>query len=432
MRVPFNSSQNQFIRDITSLKQQHNVLNRQVSTGQKVMNVSDDPAAAARAAEASNEKGRIQAFASNINRAETIGNFSLEALQSFKEISDSSYQLALTNDGVSSGTDLASRETDMRQLVEQGINTLNTRLGDDYIFAGANTGEKPFVALRYTEFLEDGSGNFVDLSGNPIAPGDPPVDAVMRDTNGDIIFDEVLSPSGNPIPEGTYVDPTTGNQTDSAGNPLPGPVPLDAGIDFNTGELVALNATSGVWEPVLDDGGNPIVPQDPDPSGTGVITTTRDLPDEYIGEVYRVEYTGSTDRADDVRFRVAENSQVDPFSRGSQNAGYADMLNNMIALRDAFKGEDLDEVTTRAETLDGSRDNVIDGVVELAAKLNGLESLERVNASRFNELETSVSKAVDADLAETIVELNRVQTAYEAALNSGSRILSLSILDFLS
>jgi len=34
-------------------------------------------------------------------------------------------------------------------------------------------------------------------------------------------------------------------------------------------------------------------------------------------------------------------------------------------------------------------------------------------------------------LAETIVEFNRMQTAYEATLSSGSRILNLSILDYL-
>lgn len=431
MRVPFNSSQNQFMQNVTSLKAQQNNFNRQIATGQKVHGVSDDPAVAARAMEALAEKTQIQTFSNNISRAKVIGDFSLETLQSFKTLSDSAFNLTLTNDGLSSGTDLRSRESDMRQLVEQGINTLNTKIGGDYIFAGANTSELPFQALRYTEFLEDANGDYVDLSGNPVAPGDPPVASVMRDTSGDIIFDQVSSPSDNPIPEGTYVDPTTGNQTDSLGNPLPGPIALDAGIDFNTGELVLLNATSGIWEAALDGEGNPISPQTPDPSGTGFITTTRALPDRYIGEVYAVEYTGSVDRSDDVRFRVAENSQVDSFSRGAQNQSYGVMLNDMIALRDAFLSENLDEVTSRASTLDESRDNVIDGIVELATKVNGIKSLERVNVSRFNALENTISSAVDADLAETIVELNRVQSAYEAALNSGSRILSMSILDFL-
>ena len=146
-------------------------------------------------------------------------------MQVFKEISDSASNLALTNDGLSSSSDFTPREADLRQLIEQGINSLNTKFGDDYMFAGANTSELPFEALRYTES-----------------------DEFMRDTTGAILFDTVESPSGQPISEGTYVDPTTGNQTDAAGVPLPGPVVIDAGIDFNTGELVGLNATTGDFD----------------------------------------------------------------------------------------------------------------------------------------------------------------------------------------
>ena len=408
MRVTTFSSNAQFIQNVNALKFQQNNLSRQISTGQKIHGPEDGASSVARASAASTEKSRIQAFANNIHRAETVGNLSLESLQVFKEISDSASNLALTNDGLSSSSDFTPREADLRQLIEQGINSLNTKFGDDYMFAGANTSELPFEALRYTES-----------------------DAFMRDTTGAIIFETVESPSGQPISEGTYVDPTTGNQTDAAGVSLPGPVVIDAGIDFNTGEMVGLNASTGDFDPILDANGNVITPQNPDPAGTGVITAPRALPDKYIGEVYAVEYTGSEDRSHDVRFRVAENSQVDPFSRGAQNAGYGEVLNDMIALRDAFLNEDFNGITERADELENTRVNVNDGIVELAVKVNGIKTLERINVGRFNQLENSISELVDADLAETIVELNRTQTAYEATLSSGSRILNLSILDYL-
>jgi flagellin-like hook-associated protein FlgL len=431
MRVTTYTSNAQFIQQVNALKLEQNNLSRQISTGQKIHGPEEDASAVARVSAASTEKSRIQAFANNINRAETIANLSLESLQVFKEIGDSASNLALTNDGLTSSMDLLSKEADLRQLIEQGIHSLNTKFGDDYLFAGANTSERPFETLRYTEYLEDADGNFVDLSGELIGPGDPPVAAVMRDTSGAIVFDTVESPSGNPISEGTYLDPTTGNQTDAAGVPLAGPIQIDAGIDFNTGELVGLNATTGAFEPILDADGNVIIPQNPDPSGTGVITLTRAIPDKYIGEVYAVTYTGSVDRSDDVRFRVAENSQVDPFSRGAQNAGYAEVLNNMVALRDTLLNEDLDAVSEHADALESTRSNVNNGIVELAVKVNGIKTLERINVGRFHQLENNISDLMDADLAETIVQLNRMQTAYEATLSSGARILNLSILDYL-
>ena len=431
MRVPYNSSNAQFSRDTAVLKQKQLELAQQLSNGQRVQRFSDDAVAAGRASEASTEKSKVQAFARNVSRADTIGNFSLDSLQAFKDVSDSAYRIAITNDGLSNSSDLRSREGEMLQLLEQGLNVLNTKLGDDYLFAGANTSELPYEESRYTEFLEDEDGNFIDLGGNLLAPGDTPIGAVFRDTSGDIIFENVLSPSEDPIPEGTFVDPATGNQTDSSGNPLPGPVALNAGIDFNNGELVELDSETSTFVSVLDSDGNTIVPANPDPSGTGFITTTRDLPDRLIGEVYRVEYTGSVDRADDVRFRVSGSGQVSPFSRGAQNQNYAAILNNMIELRDAFQSEDLDDVSEKASALDGTRDEVIDGIVEIASKVNGLGSIERLNAIRFNELENIISTAVDADIAETIMALNQTQTAYEAALSSGARVMDLSLLDFL-
>ena len=42
-----------------------------------------------------------------------------------------------------------------------------------------------------------------------------------------------------------------------------------------------------------------------------------------------------------------------------------------------------------------------------------------------------MSKEVDADLAKTLVKLNEIQTAYLAALKSGSTIMNQSLLDYV-
>jgi flagellin-like hook-associated protein FlgL len=46
-------------------------------------------------------------------------------------------------------------------------------------------------------------------------------------------------------------------------------------------------------------------------------------------------------------------------------------------------------------------------------------------------LQSLVSKEADADLAETLVHLTAVQTAYQAALQNGDPILNNSLLDYL-
>ena len=86
----------------------------------------------------------------------------------------------------------------------------------------------------------------------------------------------------------------------------------------------------------------------------------------------------------------------------------------MIALRDSFLNEDFEAITERADALEDTRVQVNEGMVELAVKVNGIQTLERINAGRFDQLENTISELVDVDLTETIVELNRMQTAYES------------------
>jgi len=60
-----------------------------------------------------------------------------------------------------------------------------------------------------------------------------------------------------------------------------------------------------------------------------------------------------------------------------------------------------------------------------------LEAMASVGETRADTVEGLISEEADADLAETLVRLNQTQNAYTAALQSGARILSTSLLDYL-
>jgi flagellar hook-associated protein 3 FlgL len=60
-----------------------------------------------------------------------------------------------------------------------------------------------------------------------------------------------------------------------------------------------------------------------------------------------------------------------------------------------------------------------------------LETSTAVLTQRGQMLEALVSKEADADLAETLVRLTEVQTAYQAALQSGGSILNKSLMDYI-
>ena len=60
-----------------------------------------------------------------------------------------------------------------------------------------------------------------------------------------------------------------------------------------------------------------------------------------------------------------------------------------------------------------------------------LETAKTLGTRRITAANEFVSKEVDADLAKTLVKLNEIQTAYLAALKSGSTIMNQSLLDYV-
>ena len=89
-----------------------------------------------------------------------------------------------------------------------------------------------------------------------------------------------------------------------------------------------------------------------------------------------------------------------------------------------LRGPDMDR-------LDNSFDLLLEVRAANGAKTNRLEAA----LGRLGQLEESVlgqlSKTEDADIAETLIELNSQTAAYQAALRSGASIVQSSLMDFL-
>ena len=55
-----------------------------------------------------------------------------------------------------------------------------------------------------------------------------------------------------------------------------------------------------------------------------------------------------------------------------------------------------------------------------------------ITSNSSQSLDKMISDASSADVVQTMVQLNQAQTAYQAALQSGAKIMQLSILNYLS
>ena len=108
-----------------------------------------------------------------------------------------------------------------------------------------------------------------------------------------------------------------------------------------------------------------------------------------------------------------------------------DVFGHLIALRDALAAGDKTAVTAAAKGLSADETGYIQTFSEIGANQTRLEAAGRQNASMTTALNQMISEESDVDLAQTLVELNQLQAAYSAALQSAGTIMKMSLLDYV-
>jgi flagellar hook-associated protein 3 FlgL len=154
------------------------------------------------------------------------------------------------------------------------------------------------------------------------------------------------------------------------------------------------------------------------------------------GKITAISYAGSEN---DSPIRIGEDTEIKVGSSPSENEKIADLLNKLIALRDAM---DAPASATKADTVIGMRGAGPDNLDELENTLltfisrtgtvqYRLETAMRDLEVRYEATEQLISKDADVDFAEATVRLNRAQMAYQAAIQSGAMIQRNSLLDYV-
>jgi len=116
----------------------------------------------------------------------------------------------------------------------------------------------------------------------------------------------------------------------------------------------------------------------------------------------------------------------------ADSAAGADLFNHLIALQNnLLAGNTAAIAATDRAALARDEDNLVHHLGANGAIQARLEVSVVQVRDRSLTLEKQVSSEVDADLAQTLVRLNETQNAYQAALQSGGKILNLSLLNFL-
>lgn len=164
-------------------------------------------------------------------------------------------------------------------------------------------------------------------------------------------------------------------------------------------------------------------------AGTAVTTQPYDDSNrDANGNLLAVTYAGNTAQG---TVQLSEYSSIAPGTTNATNTGMGDFINNLIALRDALNSGNSATVSATQTNLETSENLLVNSLSEHGAIELRIEVNRKQQESRAQNIETLVSQEADADLATTVVRLSQTSTAYEAALSSATKILKMSLLDYI-
>lgn len=152
--------------------------------------------------------------------------------------------------------------------------------------------------------------------------------------------------------------------------------------------------------------------------------------DGSTGEIESVTYDGNSEA---VQTRISEGVRITVNETGDQVfQEKQDVFETLIHIRDSMRNGDQDAL--RNESL-GELEAVQEQLLTALSRVGAIENrLERVgeDTEDFNlQYQQLLSDTIDADFAETIIELNAQTNAFESALMAGARVIQPSLLDFL-
>jgi len=110
----------------------------------------------------------------------------------------------------------------------------------------------------------------------------------------------------------------------------------------------------------------------------------------------------------------------------------SDLFQVLSDLSTALRAGDDAALKTGLTALDTNMRNVQSKLADVGARYNRVEQMRAAADHRVISLTGSLSEVEDVDLPKTIVDLQMQQVAYQAALGASQRIITPSLVDFLS
>ncbi|MDF1587576.1 MAG: flagellar hook-associated protein FlgL [Gammaproteobacteria bacterium] len=487
-----------FDQNLTAMLNQQSDLSKtqlQVSTGKKILNPSDDPAASVQILNLQREFSLSEQYIANATKAENKQVIEEGVLQSATDMLQRIRELAVQGLNASNTqSDKKAIATEIQQLNEQLLALANTRDSNgDYLFSGFQSNTQPYQTLvgdyqgdEGQRNIKIGAGVFIESNdpGNQVFEA-PLISTTMTTTLAPVVTDALGVTSTATLSVDSY---TGGANTFSAVSFTYDLANNEYTItDGTTTEVVSyatppLNIDLATLNPAF-------------PPATVTLAGTPDDTDRFTiangtgtGQLSVNDITGVSETFPQISFTfndavvgppaIAANYVISDSNGNTASVDYSDgMTVNLSSLNPDFprleinlSGSPADgdvltiekNVTEPSQTLFktinnfanalinnavGANDspnngdfltnlsaaltNIVDTRAKVGGRLNAIEQQNQINDGLSFNMEKTLSELQDLDYAEAISRLSLQTTGLQAAQQSFVRVQGLSLFNFL-
>lgn len=160
-------------------------------------------------------------------------------------------------------------------------------------------------------------------------------------------------------------------------------------------------------------------------TGLEPFQATRDI----NNRITAVTYLGNSDPVDIQISNIARINTSIPGDDVFQNT--INMFEVLIGIRDDMEaGNQANLSAVRLDEIDQAQKHTSLNMAKIGALQNRLTRVVSTTEDLILSLQEQLSDRIDADFAETMLNFNVEQNAYQAALNASARVLQSSLMDF--
>jgi flagellar hook-associated protein 3 FlgL len=371
-------------------------LQEQISTGSRINRASDDPSAAYRVLGLNSEKRLLENYIDNMQQASDTLEISYGIIDEIKSaVSNEKVHLTQIVSDTYSALGKEQLIEEVNDVLEQVFALANTRHTNQYLFGGDDTNSAPYVAER-----SNGEITSVTYEGNSDSRSVEVASGLETKVFfvGEDIF--CLDSRDDPVFFGDDTGAAAGTSTSSV-----------RGYVWLT---VTYNDTSGKYELSIDGGASTVAVE----GDTSNLAVT----DSQTGRVLYVDGSNITATGTNV----------------VSVPGTYDIFDTLISLRDTMRNEsDFSSdivgqlISDSISALSELEDLLVAKSTSAASKVGFLESLKNTLDNIKFGTEDETANLQQADVTQIALDISRSEILYQMSVSVASKLMSLSLLDFI-